>query len=178
MPPEHQAPEWILDSQMSAASDVWALACTIFELRAGYPLFDENGTGTRSTLLKSMVETLGRLPLKWWRAWEDRNTWFHENGLPKDVPRNEWGVRLLGTMIPAAESSLYEKIHRIRKRGRPADKTINKQSLLERAGTPISRREMRLLEDLLRRMLKYHPNDRLTMDEVVRHPWFFYNQEA
>jgi serine/threonine-protein kinase SRPK3 len=38
-PLHYLSPEAYFDSTVSFASDIWALACTIFEIRAGFPLF-------------------------------------------------------------------------------------------------------------------------------------------
>ncbi len=49
----------------SFQSDVWALACTMYEIRAGYPLF-ETFIGQLNDILRQMVEMLGKLPEPWW----------------------------------------------------------------------------------------------------------------
>jgi serine/threonine-protein kinase SRPK3 len=41
-------------------------------------------------------------------------------------------------------------------------------------GTRLSSEEVELLADLLGKMLKYDPRDRIGIDEVVEHPWFQY----
>jgi serine/threonine-protein kinase SRPK3 len=46
--------------------------------------------------------------------------------------------------------------------------------LIEETGTRLAEEEVELLGDLLEKMLRYRPEERLTMDEVIRHPWFAY----
>jgi serine/threonine protein kinase len=60
-PAQFCSPEFILQKQKSRSSDVWALACTIFEVRAGSPLFGSFIFGDED-VLKSMIGILGPLP--------------------------------------------------------------------------------------------------------------------
>ena len=46
--------------------------------------------------------------------------------------------------------------------------------MVETTGTPLKEEEVVLLGDLLEKMLKYCPDERVTMQEVVQHPWFEY----
>lgn len=75
-------PEARFESIISPASDIWALACAIFEIRAGSPLF-EPFLGSNQDILKQTAETLGKLPESWWNSFEDRELCFKENGEPK-----------------------------------------------------------------------------------------------
>jgi serine/threonine-protein kinase SRPK3 len=89
------SPEAFFDSKISFASDVWALACTIFEIRAGSPLFD-SFLSSDTLILKQIVETLGRFPEPWWSAWEARRAWFDETGTPKPAEeQRKEGVRFI-----------------------------------------------------------------------------------
>jgi serine/threonine-protein kinase SRPK3 len=45
-------------------------------------------------------------------------------------------------------------------------------SLFDQPGARIPEEELVLLDDLLCKMLRYRPEDRITIDEVIRHPWF------
>ena len=46
--------------------------------------------------------------------------------------------------------------------------------MFERTGTALESEEVDLLTNLLEGMLKYRPEERVTISEVVRHPWFAY----
>lgn len=63
-------------------SDIWALLCTIIEIRAGFALFGAF-LGGPDEIQKDIVETLGKLPEPWWSAFENHRLWFDENGMPK-----------------------------------------------------------------------------------------------
>lgn len=77
------APELYFDKDASFASDVWALGCLLYEIRAGrplfYPFFD-----TDDEYLVEVVQTLGRLPDRWWQAWEERGNYFKEDGTARE----------------------------------------------------------------------------------------------
>jgi serine/threonine protein kinase len=47
--------------------------------------------------------------------------------------------------------------------------------MFEPTGSRLPEEEVHLLDDLMSKMLKLRPEERITMDEVVRHPWFFLN---
>jgi serine/threonine protein kinase len=47
--------------------------------------------------------------------------------------------------------------------------------MFEPTGSRLPEEEVDLLDDLMSKMLKLRPEERITMDEVVRHPWFFFN---
>ncbi|KAK9372082.1 kinase-like domain-containing protein [Lipomyces chichibuensis] len=55
------APEVYFERRMSVWSDIWALGCTIFEMRAGRQLFESFLGGPHEVLLQ-IVQILGKLP--------------------------------------------------------------------------------------------------------------------
>jgi len=54
---------------MGIPSDGWALACTIFEICAGFSLFEAFLEGD-DEILKEIVTALGSLPEPWWSVRE------------------------------------------------------------------------------------------------------------
>ncbi|KAK9363900.1 kinase-like domain-containing protein [Lipomyces starkeyi] len=66
------APEVYFDGNASAWSDIWALGCTIFEIRAGRQLF-ESFLGGSFEVIRQIVRTLGKLPEPWWSSWDKRH---------------------------------------------------------------------------------------------------------
>ena len=81
-PMAYCAPELILDDEVSVWSDVWALGCTMFEIRAGAGLF-MSFFGGPDEILRQMVQTF------WWSRWENRYQFFNDVGKPKEVwPNN------------------------------------------------------------------------------------------
>lgn len=149
-PLHYLSPEAFFGLEISFASDVWALACTIFEIRAESPLFDPFLSGD-TLILKQIVETLGRFPDTWWNGWEARRTWFDETGAPKpaDVQRKERAFLL------AVKSSLHQRLREIGEQDDAPD--VDEGTMIEKVGTHLDEVEVSLLADLLEKMLRYNP---------------------
>ncbi|KAF8887120.1 kinase-like protein [Infundibulicybe gibba] len=170
-PLHYLSPEAFFDMKLSFASDVWALACTIFEIRAGCPLFDSL-FGSEALVLKQVVETLGRFPEPWWSRWDDRHTWFDETGEPK----SEEEQMKQGVLLTSSKSSISQKLNEIGEQDDPPD--TDDGNMIEKTGTRLEAEEIELLADLLGKMLRYRPQDRINMAEVLRHPWFEYDSSC
>ncbi|GJE84138.1 serine/threonine-protein kinase [Phanerochaete sordida] len=155
------APEAYFDGDASFASDVWALGCVLFHIRAGFSPFDGWFDHPDATF-EQMVRTLGRLPDPWWAAWDARRALFDEDGRPLAKPG--------AANVPAQTHSLRELAYQIGRQDEPSDDFHH--SMLEEPGTPLNEKEISLLQDLLTKMLRYHPEERITLKEVVAHPWF------
>ncbi|KAK7045345.1 hypothetical protein VNI00_007594 [Paramarasmius palmivorus] len=141
-------PEVCFDStQFGMAADIWGLGCAIFEIRAGYTLFDDF-LGRHSEVLRETVQMLGKekFPEEWRGLVEERYTWFgSEDAEPKEKERTS--IKDMLVSIGADEESSY-------------------------TGQRLDEREVELLGDLLEKMLRYRPQDRITIREVAKHPWF------
>ena len=105
--------------------------------------------------MRDAVVLFGKLPDPWWNAFEHRHRWFDENGQPKS---------------PVKKSCIREKLWEVGQE----DDVVEEGPMIEVIGTWLEREEVELLGDLLEKMLKYNPEDRITIQEVVRHPWFEY----
>lgn len=75
-PKGYCAPEFLFHAARSVSSDIWALGCTIYEIRTGSSLFKYRGVPTRDKMLSSMVSLLGTLPQVWWDKWEEGREWY------------------------------------------------------------------------------------------------------
>lgn len=155
------------EARIGSASDIWALACTIFEIRAGTTLF-YSFCGGNSEIVMQTVEMPEKLPEPWWNAFEHRQTWFEDNGEPKsrEIQDQE------GVLLPAMKSSILQKLREIGERDELPE--ANEGLMFEAAGTQLEEREVELLGDLLEKMLRYRPEERVTIQEVMQHPWFKY----
>ncbi|KAH7403682.1 kinase-like domain-containing protein [Cadophora sp. MPI-SDFR-AT-0126] len=76
-PKNYCAPEFNFKSPRSISSDIWALGCTVFEIRAGASLFQYRGIPNRDQMLIATVKILGKLPDVWWDQWEKGLSWYH-----------------------------------------------------------------------------------------------------
>jgi serine/threonine protein kinase len=129
-PAQFCAPELLVRNLCGKPTDVWALACTIFEMRSGNVLFEEL-MGSDEDVLMQMLGALGPFP----KSLTERKgfEWLEDTG--------ESGTEL-------------------------EDLVFNVKG--------ISDDEAYALYDLLKMALRYDIEDRLTVDEVLRHPWFSY----
>ncbi|KAK0703859.1 kinase-like domain-containing protein [Lasiosphaeria miniovina] len=176
-PLEYCPPEYVLDKRLGTASDIWALGCTLFEIRAGRRLFDIPVEDPDEHLVR-MVEILGKLPEPWWSTtWEARRRCLGDGRYTAGWPRgagNSW----LGD-----ESELHAPPSRV-----PLAKKRSSSSSIEdllagglvhdfnHLGTGNHDRaqeeEMALFADLLRRIFKYVPEQRISAEGILEHPWF------
>jgi serine/threonine-protein kinase SRPK3 len=105
--------------------------------------------------MRDFVTLFGKLPDPWWNAFKGRHICFHENGQPKS---------------PDDKSSIREILQGIGKKDEPP--MDEEGPMIEIVGTRLEEVEVELLCDLLEKMFKYNPEERITIQEVVRHPWF------
>lgn len=145
----YMAPETYFQGRTGFETDIWALGCAIFEMRAGFPLFEAflGGTGD---VVREWVEVLGEMPGPWWDAFEDKRGWD-------------------GVEVVPATSSIREKLREI---GTMDESDGYEGSMMEVPGTRLGEDEVELLGDLLEGMVRYRPEERLGIREVLEHPWF------
>ncbi|KAJ5934433.1 hypothetical protein N7466_003980 [Penicillium verhagenii] len=140
------------DEPLSFASDIWTLACTIWEVFGQRPLF-EAFFQTADRVTAEQVEVIGILPPEWWKKWSRRLEWFNEEGeldLKPDAPmghhsmRRTWDKRF-GYCIqgPRAEAGLET----------------------------VTEKERRAFEAMLRSMLVFRPNERATAQQILHSEW-------
>lgn len=125
------------------------------------------------------MQTLGKFPDPWWAAWEGRSRYFDEEGRPH--PHHKWvdGITL------AVEYPLLAQVRDIgaedgdvidsdndNNSDNTSGEVSESSSMIERPGTRLSEEEVGDLHDLLGRMLRYHPESRIAVDEVLQHRWF------
>jgi serine/threonine-protein kinase SRPK3 len=152
----YRAPETRFEDEFTLATDVWSMGCLLFEIRAGAPLIEAYFPSDASILCQ-MVNTLGRLPDPWWAAWNERIDSFRDDGEPLDS---------------LDKANIHARLRNIGTRDKKSWELEG--PLIENTGTRLAEEEVVLLGDLLEKMLRYRPEERITMDEVVRHPWFAY----
>jgi serine/threonine protein kinase len=141
------------------------LGCTIFEIREGFALF-EPCLESDVDILRQMIETLGRLPDPWWGAFKERTLWFEEDGQPK----SEQDKKRAGLLLKACRSSIKAELHTIGKQEVPP--SDDEGPMIERSGVRLPEEEFELLGDLLEKMLKYRPEERIRIQDAILHPWF------
>lgn len=155
IPLGYRSPELIFEEQCSVASDIWALACTIYELRSMRRLF-ENWDDEDDQVILQMVRLMGKLPEPRWSSWEARDRWFEEDGTP--IVNPETGNTFAKPLT--FEKLFAEGVH------------FTMSSTGEKFDVVVPPDEVQDLKDLLFRMLKYDPQARETVESVLDHPWF------
>ena len=92
------------------------------------------------------VDALGILPPRWWHLWQARREWFHDNGIPLDHRADAY------TLEDRVEYSTQEPR---REEGMVIFEQDEKDALFA----------------MLRSMLSYKPEDRITATEVLGSEW-------
>ncbi|KAK3334069.1 kinase-like domain-containing protein [Cercophora scortea] len=160
VPEEYRAPEYILDKRVGAETDIWALGCTLFEIRTGKRLFDLVDDDPDDHL-ERMVDILGKFPEPWWsKTWEARRRYFREE---RDRDRRLSYQPIRNNMAATAKSS-----------PRSIEEALLTASGYEQEsiGTAVSPAEARTFGDLLRRIFKYAPEQRVAAEDLLDHGWF------
>ncbi|KAL3460758.1 kinase-like protein [Aspergillus heterothallicus] len=139
------------DEPLSFPSDIWTLACTIWEVFGQRPLF-EAFFATPDRVTAEQVETPGILPAEWWAKWDRRLEWFNEEGeldLEKTA-RGHRGMRMSWD--------------------RRFDYCV--QEPRGEAGLEIvAESERMVFEAMLLSMLAFRPNERATAQQVLHSKW-------
>lgn len=157
--PEHYLPPEVLmdeDGAIGPACDIWALGCTLFEIRQQIPLFYM--LPDTDELLTDMVRLFGKLPATWWDKWEGRSKFFDEQG--KYIRYGYHTEQQQFTLDICLNKTAEVWFGRM---DDPATKHLTMH-------TPEP--EQKLMGDLLYKLLRYEPGQRASLEEVVNHGWF------
>ncbi|KAK5735922.1 hypothetical protein LTR17_007757 [Elasticomyces elasticus] len=156
------APETLFESKYDVASEIWSLACVLFEIRAGNPLFTSL-MGGKDEIIQQMVQMGGKLPRHWWEAWEQRHVCFDEDG----KPLKEWpnGIAM------AQEYPIAKMVEDIGSEDEEKALSGPCAPLLEPFDTRVPGDEAEMMSELLTGMLKWAPKERSTVAAVLCHPW-------
>ncbi|RYO97547.1 hypothetical protein DL765_011148 [Monosporascus sp. GIB2] len=190
IPPAYAAPELIFPKTraLGFSSDVWALACVMFEIKTGDILFENASRHDLDATVREFELFLGPLPDPYRTAWKGQ-----EHVLQAHESASETGM-LGGSGEPSSEANAYasedatallEETAEIlagAECSHVLEGTLVKERTVYRPLHPgdarseplhfrFPRNDALMLADLLCAMLKYEPNDRMTSEEVCRHPW-------
>ncbi|OAA68577.1 Protein kinase-like domain protein [Niveomyces insectorum RCEF 264] len=129
----------------SFASDIWTLGCAIWEILGQRPLLD-SFLFTDDDVTADQVDVMGPLPPEWWAAWGDeRSTRFVANEQPRE-----------GRSVWSWEQRFEDGIQMPRR---------------DRGWDTIGAAEQAALWSMLRGMLVFQPEDRLSADQVIDTAW-------
>jgi serine/threonine protein kinase len=164
IPESYRAPELLLENTPGFGCDLWALGCTLFEIRTGRKLFDMFDDDVDSHLFH-MVRMLGPLPEPWWSTtWKRRKEFFKDEtdslGRAVMVDRLSKEQSDQPTEDRSIEWALRRGLH------------YWDLGPGEEFGREIPPDEVEQLADLLTKILQYEPSRRLTVAEALGHEWF------
>lgn len=167
-----------MDKVVGVGSDIWALGCTLFEIRTGRRLFDTFDDNKDEYLCK-MVMMLGKLPEPWWSTtWEARKLFFEDNvdgdgcvvEIRRELLQPDTGDEEVRFQASVVQVEVPEP--------RSIKDAIIPGLFYENRYGPggvrhdISQEETDLFSDLLMKIFRYNPEERLTASQVVDHAWF------
>ncbi|KAJ5544949.1 kinase-like domain-containing protein [Penicillium sp. DV-2018c] len=133
---------------LSFSADIWTLACTIWSIIAQRTLFDA-WFPTPDRIIEEQVRCLGKLPEPWWGKWDARGKSFNEDGRCK----KEEDMRTL-------EHRFADSVRE------PRQKEFAMQEMQHMGEV-----EKGALLSMIRAMLAFRPEERATVDEVLRCEW-------
>ncbi len=146
-----QPPESFFGESVELSADIWAFACTVFDIFGKRSLFEAFMPDKDSVLLE-MISTLGMLPDRWWRKWDNRSQYFFTDGTQNTT-----------TMTQTQEPRpLALRIEQMR---------LGQGGQLGEAPEQLNAEDLAGLQKLLTSMLRYEPVERATTEEVVKSEW-------
>lgn len=154
----YRPPEIYLGYPYDYSLDIWSFACTLFELYTGKVLFP--GT-TNSHMLKLIMETKGPIPKKMRTQGKFNSSYFEDFAFVYAKSELEGPCR-----IPLSE---LKKEKNLSVALEPTLKTnLSQLSSDQRKYT----QDLSLLSNLLEQCLEIDPNERITPELALKHPFF------
>ncbi|KAI0010066.1 kinase-like domain-containing protein [Xylariaceae sp. FL0662B] len=161
IPQVYCAPEYALDNKVGPESDLWALGCTLFEIRTGRMLFD------------TFDDDVDEYLWKWSQVWDMRRQFFED-----DVDANGRVVEVCtdSTDRQGAGGESHPVLFQ-QPEPRSLQDALSRGLVYEGKYGPegtwraISQEETDIFSDLLVRLLNLNPEGRLTASHALEHGW-------
>lgn len=131
---------------LTFSSDIWTLACTIWDIISQKPLF-EGFLTNEDDMTCQQIDALGLLPTEWWGKWEARRDKFTEHEEPINLSRPP---------CQTLEDRFELNVHRPR---------------IEEGMPPFESSERDSLCSMLRSMLSFRPENRPSAQQVLESEW-------
>ncbi|KAF3897624.1 SRSF protein kinase [Trichophyton interdigitale] len=130
------------DESLSFPSEIWTLACTVFDILGGGGPFSVMGGG----ILQDQASALGKFPEPWWSQWEERAEFFTDDGA--------------SIVFPNSKDSLEDRY----------DWFVTAARRRYKMEYP-DEEEKRAFLQMLGPMLRYVPGERASIRDVVNSEW-------
>ena len=131
---------------LTFSSDIWTLACTIWDLVAQRSLF-EGFLTNEDDMTCQQIAALGPLPTEWWEKWEGRGNHFTDDGEANNRATSQYR-----SLEDAFELTIQQP--------------RNQEGM-----SPLEGRERNALVAMLRPMLSFKPEHRSSAQEVLESEW-------
>ncbi|KAJ5907020.1 uncharacterized protein N7473_003936 [Penicillium subrubescens] len=151
VPRAYQPPEALheKDPLLSFPSDIWTVACSLWDIVAWFPLFESYFSKETENITAEQVSVLGKLPPGWWSYW-GRKYEIRRRQFDKDCKTKH------PEEYPDMETRFDEAAQKPRRaRGWEAMADGEKKAFLL----------------MIRSMLKYRPEERATAKKVLESEW-------
>lgn len=163
IPANYGAPEVILDTVGSKSMDLWSLGCTLYEMRTGQTLFDifQLGRLYKGNYVDEISSLLGPPPRSW-LGYNDPG-----DGFPLGKPSSQ----------PHGVVDRHARTRRLIKDRLAEIHDCAGATCTHPKFQVISEPEATAFADLLERLLRYQPGQRLSAQKVLGHTWFHADYE-
>jgi serine/threonine protein kinase len=138
---------WYLPKEpISFPADIWSLACTLWSVVAQRDLF-ESFVHSKNEIMEEQIDALGKLPSEWWERFEARP----KRSVEDELERINYGYRAR-TLTDRFEDTIREP---------------REEAGMETMGSE----EKEAFLKLLRSMLAWRPNERISVEQVLQSEW-------
>lgn len=131
---------------LSYSADTWSLAVAIWEIIGMKAIFSSE-FATADEVVSQHIDVLGPMPSSWWGRWEERREFFNEDGRPKE---GRW-------VWPPIDEAFEEGVQKYRRKSGEVGEFDGEEAAA--------------VLDLMRRMLAFRPEERPSVEEVLKSEW-------
>ncbi|KAI1863716.1 hypothetical protein JX265_003853 [Neoarthrinium moseri] len=186
IPPTYAAPEVLLGGSLGPGTDIWSLACTFYNIQSKDLLLGGSFYGSEINQIVHEIETfLGPLPQEHRALWDEKE--FEAPSSAIEVKTDDETEALgspatcsMGALLATRNdlisgtgfSDVFAAAIGKEGTGQYEEETDEAQEAQPESNSDDhSREEILALSQLLRKMMKYSPEDRIDTSSILVHPW-------